>query len=136
VSATSCRAVGYFASTAAPTQEAPLGYAWNGTKWSVEELPLPAAPGPKNALEAISCEAATACLAVGDVYTSSSKDVPLTEAWNGTSWTPQELAPASGTPLSTLHGVSCTATGKCTAVGWSTPGGGSTKQAPFVERFE
>jgi hypothetical protein len=62
----------------------------------------------------VSCASATFCIAVGDA-TGSAGQVPLAVAWDGTSWTIQQIpSPAGG---GVLDGVSCTSASACVAVG-------------------
>jgi hypothetical protein len=43
--------------------------------------------------------------------------VPLADAWDGTSWTIQPTPRLAGSVSSVLSGVSCPAAGACTAAG-------------------
>jgi hypothetical protein len=97
-----------------------LAEAWNGTRWSVQPTPNPAG-GTFGGLAAVSCTAATACVAVGS-YNNGTAAVTLAEAWNGTSWTIQPTPNPSGAGFSTLAGVSCFTAFACTAVGSSYDG--------------
>ena len=90
-----------------------LAEAWNGTSWSVQQTPNP--PGARETkLAGVSCNSATSCIAVGDSFTPG-HDVPLAEAWNGTSWSVQQVPnpPGGGG----FQGVSCVSAGICLAVG-------------------
>lgn len=78
-----------------------------------------------NSLTGISCVSATYCAAVG----SGSKSDPLTESWNGTSWS---VVPNPATD-SVLQGVSCVSAVDCTAVGWS--GDETSNEATLVESW-
>jgi hypothetical protein len=86
--------------------------------WTI--VPSPNAGVNNNSLGGVSCASATACMAVGYYYNSSSISRTLTEAWDGTSWTgvpSRNPGPASDSSL--LTDVSCVSATACTAVGWS-----------------
>ncbi len=107
-SATACIAAGY--------DSVALAEGWNGTSWSVQPISTP--PGIADSeLSALSCALATMCLAVGDYRTPLNPSVPLTEVWNGTSWS-LGSAPANPRGGAVLTGVSCFAPSACTAVGY------------------
>jgi hypothetical protein len=114
-SSTDCTAAGYFENSSG--RVAPLAEKWNGTSWSVQELPNPT--GAKEVyLEGVSCASSSECVAVGEFFNSSEKYVPLAERWNGASWAVQEPPiPAEG-EFNSLDGVSCTSSGECTAAGY------------------
>ena len=109
-SATACTAVG--STIGGYTQ--PVIEHWNGTAWAAQtpaQLPSGVQSG---ALSSVSCASATACTAVGEGTDSSQGEVPIIQAWNGTTWVAQQAADTSGTELSA---VSCPAPAVCTAVG-------------------
>jgi hypothetical protein len=92
-----------------------LAEVWNGTAWAT--MPTPNASGATNSeLNAVSCTAANACVAVGTYGISAHPYLALAEVWNGASWTIQST-PDPG-PANELEGVSCTAANACTAVGF------------------
>ena len=99
------------------------------------EPPAPVPPGAQfSELNAVSCTAAAACIAVGDYVTSSGADVTLAERWNGTGW---RLVPAptpSGPPISFFTGVACPAPAACIAVGTSLDASGNPA-GTFAERW-
>ena len=76
VSAAACEAVGAMAE------------AWDGTSWTVQAVPLPSSM-KYGSLRAVSCVSAVVCEAGGEGNHKSATGVLLTEAWNGTVWTPQ-----------------------------------------------
>jgi hypothetical protein len=122
-SSTACTGVGIVNSSGVIV---PLAERWNGTTWSAEEPPAPT--GAKaSELQDVSCVSPTACMAVGEFESSSGTSwEPLTELWNGTTWSVQEMpSPNDG---ATLNSVSCTSETACTAVGRST-------SAPVVESW-
>lgn len=117
-SATACTAVGYY--RAGPGGLAvPLAESWNGTAWTIQQVPSPAG-GTNIVLDSVSCISLSTCTAVGN-YASSGALVGLAERWNGTTWAIQ-ATPAGD---DTLYGVSCGSATACTAVGdsHSFPGG-------------
>jgi hypothetical protein len=123
VLATSCWAVGNDTSAGGAGQV--LAESWNGSLWKTQATPKP----PKSigaGLDAVSCSSAGACEAVGS-YRTTTGTVPLAEAWNGTAWSVQAVPNPSGTVSATLTGVSCTAAGVCTAVGYYTVTGEPTQ---------
>jgi hypothetical protein len=115
-SSKACTAVGSFYSKAGKYM--PLAENWNGTTWSLQEVPIPTG-SKKDQLFGVSCTSSTACMAVGEFENSAKETVPLAEQWNGTSWTVQEPPPLSSAKQSGLASVSCTASTECTAVGFS-----------------
>lgn len=129
-SSTACVGTGYFENSSGAWL--PLAESWNGTAWTVQEPPLPAgAEGGE--LAGISCTAATACIAVGTVHTSTKAYVPLAETWNGAAWSIQEPPVPAGAKESHLNGVSCTTSKACTAVGRFNNGG--EEWVPLAERW-
>ncbi len=107
-----CAAVGFYDAGS----EAPLAELWNGTSWS---LSTPSSPsGAKSVtLEGVSCASSTACTAVGYYTNSSGAYEPLTERWNGTTWTIQSTPAAPAKKSYLLYGIACTSTSSCIAVG-------------------
>jgi hypothetical protein len=70
-----------------------------------------AAPGPKDALEAIACPGVTDCWAVGGSATSGQ---PLMEHWAGGTWQP---APSPAVRGGQLDAISCASPDACWATG-------------------
>lgn len=110
-SGAACTAVGTYNDASAGA----LIEMWNGTNWTIKTPPT--LPSTFVRLSGVSCTAANACTAAGDYTNSSSVDLPLAEAWNGTDWTIQATPSPSGASGSSLVGVSCTAATVCTGVG-------------------
>lgn len=111
-SSTACAAVGYYNDG---TTDRPFAETWNGISWTVQTTPSPS--GATNIrLRAVSCTSSTACTAVGS-YESGSSTLTLGMRWNGTAWTIQSTPNPSGSPYSSLKGVSCTSSTACTAAG-------------------
>ena len=108
-SASSCIAVGQ--SNDADGTEAAVAESWNGTSWTLQQLPTLA--GNDNFLGGVSCSSATACTAVGEyIPTPTGNAKPLAVRWNGTAWATQSFP--AGT---SLVAVSCPAAASCTAAG-------------------
>ena len=106
VSALDCTAVG-----------TSLAAHWDGAAWQAEAVPSPVAGSPA-ALGAVSCPLASSCTATGGYYTGVGDTIaPLAEHWDGTAWTIQSAASSASANYSYLAGVSCSVTGRCTAVG-------------------
>jgi hypothetical protein len=87
----------------------------NGAVWTIASSPNRGTE-QANALTAVACTSASACIAVGS-WTAESVRQTLIESWNGSRWT---IASSrnQGTNGNTLSGVSCTSASACTAVGW------------------
>jgi hypothetical protein len=96
---------------------------WNGTSWSIQTTPNTSG-ATSSGLSGVSCNAASACTAVGAYALTSGEPFTLAEAWNGTSWSIQTTPNPSSAPGSSLSGVSCTAASACTAVGEGNNGSG------------
>jgi hypothetical protein len=77
-SATACTAVGFSRESASPDAELTLAEAWNGTSWSAQDTPSPAANS--NALEGVSCVTAGSCVAVGSAPDPGGYTQTLVEA--------------------------------------------------------
>jgi hypothetical protein len=97
---------------------------WNGTNWTMKTTPTPGG-GRNPKLVGVSCMKANNCIAVGDFVNASSKVVPLSEAWNGTTWTPKAaVVPAGSTSeFSTVSCTQATSSIACNAGGFVTNNG-------------
>jgi len=93
-----CMAVGQYRSPDLGVH--PLIERWDGSAWSIVSNTT-----GNDALRSVSCASTSSCVAVGDES--------LIERWDGSAWTVM-TSPVIGT----LQGVSCTAPGACTAVGY------------------
>jgi hypothetical protein len=69
-------------------------------------------------LSSASCSSASVCTAVGYYRDNSGADRTLAERWDGISWVVQATPNPTGATRGRLNGVSCTAVGVCTAVGF------------------
>ena len=77
-SATACTTVGYSRESASPNAELTLAEAWNGTSWSIQDTPNPAATS--NVLDAVSCVTAGSCVAAGSAPDPGGYSATLVEA--------------------------------------------------------
>jgi len=111
-SLTNCMAVGAYSTSGG---DRPLVESWNGLRWSIRPVPGPPSSGSQSGtdLNGVSCATPTACLAVGTYLASRDDSIhPLTERWNGLTWSIQSINTFGG-----LIGVSCPSTSSCMAVG-------------------
>lgn len=100
---------------------------WNGTKWSIVDLPDFGAA--HDGLQGVAAVSANDVWAVGNVITETSRDRPLILRWQGKSWT-QIPTPATGE--SRLYAVDVVAPDDIWAVGQRRVDG--TDQ-PLIERW-
>jgi hypothetical protein len=92
---------------------------WNGTKLEAQTPTKPT--GAKSTLlQSVSCSSATFCSAVGQYETSEAAIVTLAESWNGTKWKTVTTPALLGSKEAGLHGVACSTSTACVAVGWYT----------------
>ncbi len=125
-SAGSCMAVGVRDSTMAAES-------WNGRVWTVRPVAAPSGAADGSQLLAVSCAAASACVAVGDYSNARGDMLNLAELWNGASWKVTNVPdPSRDSGGSELTGVSCNSTKDCTAVGTSSA---STAQFTLAEAW-
>jgi subtilisin family serine protease/sugar lactone lactonase YvrE len=131
-SASECVAVGYYQN--AEGKFVNYSARWNNGEWTNSFPPNPAGTD-QSLLESVSCASASSCLAVG-WENSGAVSKPVIVAWNGSSWTLQNAARATGT----LGGVSCTSTTFCIAAGGAPPAveawNGSSWSSQSVEQPE
>jgi subtilisin family serine protease/sugar lactone lactonase YvrE len=118
-----CTAVGYNKLTSLTMIEG-MALRWNGSEWKAQST-SGLTPGKESLLQAVSCTAASTCLAVGyyfNVEQFNRGARSLTYRWDGSSWTAEDAAPMS-TPSGwwheeSLQATSCSAA-YCVAVGRS-----------------
>ncbi len=121
LSKTSCVTAGYY-TTASGTFS--LVEAWNGTAWSIQTTPNPAG-STETRLNGISCQAITACVAVG-YKGSGSGSQPVAIGGNSGAWSLQSVPLPAGAVGAELTGVDCTSATSCRAVGRYYPTSSST----------
>lgn len=125
-SAEACTAVGNALCCVLPSS-APVAESWDGSNWTVENIPDPSTG--QNSLGGVSCASATACTAVGFFALSpkqSQEPDPGVEVWDGATWTVQSVPtpsePSTGPAEGGLSGVSCPSLDVCVAVGTAANG--------------
>src|SRR5947209_8396029 len=109
-SSTACTAVG---SNAVGGRVQPLAERWDGSRWSLEEMPEPAGVVVA-VLSQVSCASPVTCVAVGSYTTSRAQffSGALIARWDGVHWTVHTTPGAIE-----LTSVSCSSSNACTAVG-------------------
>ena len=115
-----CTAVGAQSEYAYVAPWTTLAERWNGSTWTVQSTPSQLGASPADSdLTAVSCASATACTAVGSYPKGglASGSAPFAEAWDGSTWTSQNMPTPSGAASASLSGVSCASATACTAVG-------------------
>ncbi len=110
-SSRACSAAGNYINSSG--SYAALAEAWNGTRWRIQTMPLPAGASFAR-VDAESCTSARACTAVGSYVNSALTELAVAERWNGARWVTQ---PTPKLTNAALFGVSCTSARACMAVG-------------------
>jgi hypothetical protein len=114
-SKTACMAVGEWSS--GPGETWPYAARWNGTKWTLGEVPLPEESELPFGLKGVSCPTANFCV-TGGVTSIGGAYIPHAIVWNGTKWTAEAM---QGLPAETVEAniseISCPSTSVCVAVG-------------------
>ena len=126
-SASFCMAVGSYGAGSPINVEQTLAETFNGTTWSISPSVNQTAGGNPlfNLLSGVSCTSPTFCMAVGEVSPSNANELPLAEAFNGSSWNQSPALPKTvhGSPAtSVLTGVSCVSPTSCQAAGITATG--------------
>jgi sugar lactone lactonase YvrE len=114
-SSSACTAVGSYTNTSGAVVT--LAERFKEGVWTFESTPNP--NGAKESrLTGVSCTSASTCSAVGFYKTGSgSPFLSFAENWNVSKWEVQTTVNPLGATKVQLLGVSCSATGACTAVG-------------------
>jgi hypothetical protein len=124
VSASDCWAVGGTSNNVAITDH------WDGSAWSVVHIPAPRHSYTTN-LPSISCTAVASCWAVGDYGSSTTnKELPYAEHWNGTAWSVVTMPHPAGAFDSEADSVSCATATNCWAAGTA-----GSPARPLLERW-
>ena len=94
-----------------------LALQWNGSTWSI------AASGDTsstrdNFLEGVNCKSPSWCMAVGGAYNGAGAEQPMTQLWNGSSFSIVPTASPGTTHDAEFDGVSCPSQSDCFAVGF------------------
>jgi hypothetical protein len=115
-SGTECVAGGWYVS-GSPAKDFPLAERWTGTEWKTTTPAKLPSGDEEQVFEGMSCPAAKACTAVGTYFGKIIGLQPLSETWNGTSWTFHQPSNPEHALESAFRGVSCSSAAACTAVG-------------------
>ena len=116
-SASSCIAVGNYATNSAPM---PFTEFWNGSSWSLSTS-LPGIDTSSGAqLNAVSCPSTSFCVAVGKLGTAGSAVTGTFEAtFNGSSWSAVQLTnDFTDGSFANLLSITCSSVTFCIAGGW------------------
>jgi len=110
---------------------APLVEHWDGARWSLEDVPLPAGE-QYGGLRGVTCLASSGCWAAG-WWGGAAGMQALLERWDGTAWTLAAPAAASAGASPALNDVACASASRCWAVGTYAPAGTSQ---PLIETWD
>jgi hypothetical protein len=118
-SAKLCFATGYVSYGTSDIKN-PLVERWNGQKWSLGTAALPAGAA-QGSFNAVTCRAATDCVAVGQYSTATGASLPLAEFWHGKAWASVKLPTTAAEAKSGLEltAVSCASATSCDIIGLS-----------------
>lgn len=103
----------------------PHAESWNGTSFGSSTTATPSGATYSD-LYRVACPSSTACFAAG-YYETATTDLPLIEAWNGTSWSVQALSLPANTNAAKLLGIACTSASSCWSVGYVETSGAPRK---------
>jgi hypothetical protein len=96
-----------------------LAETWNGSKWSIVPTPNPTGQTAVQ-LVSVSCVGPSFCMSVGNATDiATSHVVPLTEMWNGATWSIVPSPIPTGSTEVDPSSVSCTSATFCIAAGAS-----------------
>jgi len=131
VTTTSCIAVG--TTNAASTTTTPFSEKWNGTSWSLVNVPAPSGGGVTGSfLASVSCAGATFCQAAGQVDGTHNQN--LIESWNGSVWSITSNVPDTSSTLNQgLMAVDCFSQTTCSAVGSAAAASGPSPATSALE---
>ena len=104
----------------------------SGPGWKLQAT-VPPSGAQSSALQAVQCNSASACIAVGAYTDGTGTQETLAERWNGTGWAITATPNPSGATSSSFQAVACTSASACTAVGSYQNTGGTV--LTLVERW-
>ena len=111
-----CIAVGGYIKNQVSGEVQPLAERWNGSTWSVLDVPNPHAENGSS-FSAIDCTGPGQCEAVGDYDYADVAQSIIAYGLDGTTWTAQDPVNPMGQGVNAANAVSCPGPGSCTAVG-------------------
>lgn len=114
-----CTAVGSFKEKSGASL--PLVEKWNGAKWTLKTVPLPAG-SIQGYLDSVACVSSVDCIAVGYDETRAGRDLFLSERWNGSKWSVVPAQNPAGATSAAGNSVSCPKASSCMAVGYYSNG--------------
>jgi hypothetical protein len=118
-----CIAVGSYLDSSSNTHL--LAESWDGTTWTTMSTSDPFG-ALTSGLNAISCQSATSCVAVGSYADSGGNTLPLADVWDGSTWTLWGATLPAGAVGGVFLGVKCRTSTSCFAVGTWTNGSNVT----------
>ena len=126
-----CQSVGYttIGQADGSAVESSFVERFDGRTWTL--VPLPHTAGTSSGLNSVSCPSISTCVAVGETAPADAltSPRPLAEVLDDNVWTPT-LLPLYGATSGLLYAISCTAPGRCVAVGNAVTG--ATTGGPLV----
>jgi hypothetical protein len=125
-SATNCAAVGDYGDSA--STGGGLLVSGHGSSWTGSDASLPVDAGSSVALDALACQSATMCVAVGQYTDSSGRQQGLLLTGHGPSWAATQAplpAGAATNPLAGLYDVACPSATTCVVAGGYTDSAGN-----------
>ena len=111
--ANNCFAVGSYKGSAGTK---PLAMRWNGQKWTVLAVALPAGFSGGH-LSGVDCASPSKCFAVGSIIEQTAPNPAIIERWNGTKWVNDRRFTPHGGVYPELSDVTCPTATRCRAVG-------------------
>jgi hypothetical protein len=98
---------------------------WDGSTWTIQASDN-SSTTETNYLFDVSCLSATSCVAVG-AFMRGGWNQPMSQVWDGSSWTMQSTPTFSATEDNFVEGLSCVSASMCVAVGAHSVNGGNYK---------
>jgi hypothetical protein len=90
---------------------------WAGSEWTIQATPNQTG-ATTSILGGLSCTSSSACIAVGESQNAEGVISALAERLKSKEWLTLSVPNPTGATASELHGVSCSTSSACTAVGW------------------